>query len=489
MNILKCLKKNLLPIAAFLGGLVLTACADQIEVGTKIDESPYEKITRIDGMLLDQTTNKNQTVIEFRFEKHETSVYFALTRTPEKGVDVEVKIDPAYLEVYNKEHDTEFPLFPADLIALERNGMLLLAPDETRSAGVGITLIDDDRLMADKTYAVPLTATSRTEGITLTESASHAVYLVKILRGGSGVGVEGGNNCFKGSDAVKTVVFFEVNDTNPLNALEFVLKDSGKLMIDEVVIFAANTRCDPITGRVYLHKNPNVQFLLDNGEQYIQPLRKRGMKVLLGILGDHDQAGIAQLSALGARIFATELALHCKAYNLDGVSFDDEYSEEPDLGNPMLAPVSQTAAARLLYETKKAMPDKTVMVYYLGQINSTLPSVDGVLPGQFVDYAVDDYGGASGPMDGMTLKNCSGMSIELARGAGDSKETTAKKAKEEGYGYYMLFSLNPAQYYNHGGLPPHVSIMRQVCRGLYDQELIQPTHYYKKNETKRSQIE
>ena len=41
---------------------------------------------------------------------------------------------------------------------------------------------------------------------------------------------------------------------------------------------------------------------------------------------------------------------------------------------------------------KKAMPDKTVMVYYLGAIGSRIPSVDGVEPGMFVDYAVADYG-------------------------------------------------------------------------------------------------
>lgn len=138
--------------------------------------------------------------------------------------------------------------------------------------------------------------------------------------------------------------------------------------------------------------NPNVQFLLDNNEQFLQPLRKRGMKVILGILGNHDAAGVAQLSDMGCREFAKELAAYCNAYNLDGVGFDDEYSNSPDLSNPWFAPWSSAAASRLLYETKKAMPDKTVMVYYLGGINSRMPSVDGVEPGMFVDYAVADYG-------------------------------------------------------------------------------------------------
>lgn len=99
--------------------------------------------------------------------------------------------------------------------------------------------------------------------------------------------------------------------------------------------------------------NPNVQFLLDNNEQFLQPLRKRGMKVILGILGNHDAAGVAQLSDMGCREFAKELAAYCDAYNLDGVGFDDEYSTSPDLSNPWFTQWSYDAAARLCYETKR----------------------------------------------------------------------------------------------------------------------------------------
>ncbi len=37
---------------------------------------------------------------------------------------------------------------------------------------------------------------------------------------------------------MRNVCYFEVNDTNPLNALEFVLKDSGKLFFfDDIILF------------------------------------------------------------------------------------------------------------------------------------------------------------------------------------------------------------------------------------------------------------
>ena len=480
MNTKKYLKYSFLPLALMLGGLAFTACTDDIEGGKPVDEGAYDAVKRVDGMLLDVTSNKNESVIELRSDKHQTEVFFRLTKAPQKGVDVKIEMDPAYLETYNAEHGTEFELFPAADVAIDREGKLLLAPDEIRSVGVGVTLTAGDELQADATYVLPLKATSSTEGITLSEKAQHAVYLVKDLRAQS--------DSYKGPDAVKNVCYFEVNDTNPLNALEFVLEDSGKLFFDEVVLFSANINYNAETGRVYVLNNPNVQFLLDNNEQFLQPLRKRGIKVILGILGNHDAAGVAQLSDMGGREFAKELAAYCYAYNLDGVGFDDEYSNSPDLSNPWFTSPSGEAASRLLYETKKAMPDKTVMVYYLGAIysNSIVP-VDGVLPGEYVDYAVADYGQVTAPMQGMTLKQCAGMSIELNRGSGDSSESLARQQKEAGYGYYMFFALGhtTSLVSDFADYKRQVGRCQTVARGLYDEELLMPEYYYAKDDATR----
>lgn len=482
MNTKKYLKQGILPFALMLGSLAFTACTDDIEGGKPVDEGAYDAVTRVDGMLLDAASNKNEAVVELRSDKYETNIFFRLTKAPQKGVDVKIEVDPDYLETYNAEHGTEFQLFPVADVTLDREGKLLLAPDEIRSAEVGVTLAAGDGLQPDVTYVLPLKAVSSTEGITLAENARHAVYLVKDLRSQG--------DAYKGTNAVKNVLYFEVNDTNPLNALEFVLKDSGKLFFDEIILFSANINYNAETGRVYVLNNPNVQFLLDNNEQFLQPLRKRGMKVILGILGNHDAAGVAQLSDMGCREFAKELAAYCYAYNIDGVGFDDEYSNSPDLSNPWFAPWSAAAASRLLYETKKAMPDKTVMVYYLGAISSRIPSVDGVLPGEFVDYAVADYGGTAAPMQGMTYKQCSGMSIELNRGSGDSSESTARSKKNAGYGYYMFFALGhtTSLVSDFDDYRFQVGRCQTVARGLYDEELLMPEYYYKKDDATRYKL-
>lgn len=481
MNTIKYLRKSIFSIALLFGGIAFTACTDDIEAGKGSDEGAFDKITRIDGMLLDQNSNKQESTIELRSDSHRADVYFALTKASEKAVTATVALDPDYLETYNATHGTDFKPFPTQSVSIEGDGVLHLAAGEKSSAGVGVTFSVDESLQTGETYALFLKVTTSDDGIVVTESSARTVYLVRPM--GDSL-----DDTDKGPDAVKTVLYFEVNDVNPLNALEFVLKDSGKLFFDEIVLFSANIKYDAEKKRVYLFNNPNVQFLLDNNETYLQPLRKRGMKVILSVLGDWDPAGVAQLSDLGARLFARELASYCYAYNLDGVSFDDEYSAAPDLTNPLFAPRTKEAAARLLYETKKAMPDKTVMVYYLGRIYSNIPAVDGVQPGDFVDYAVADYGYVAAPMAGMTKKDCAGMSIELNKGNWDSStesEAYARKQKNAGYGYYMFFALDPAKYVDKN----QVTKCQNVSKGLYEEELLFPTHYYKKNDLTRYKFE
>ena len=117
-----------------------------------------------------------------------------------------------------------------------------------------------------------------------------------------------------------------MNDTNPLNALEYVLED-GQLFFDAVVLFSGNIRWDTQSGKPYMHYNDNVTALLKDKDKYIQPLRDRGIKVLMGVLGDHDGSGPGNLTEKGAEVFAEHLAEMCVEYGLDGICMDDEYSE------------------------------------------------------------------------------------------------------------------------------------------------------------------
>ncbi len=472
VNLNRTLTHFVLPL---FGMWALISCADTIESGYDIDENAYVSASRIEGMLFDASTNRSSKVVELRGDAVETDIYFSLTKLPARGVDIRIEVDADYVETYNAAHGTDFGLYPAEKVAIGRNGVLLLAPDEVRSGNVNVRIEADDELQGGQTYLLPLKAICDTEGISWNESTGRMVYLVKNMNNLPDDYLSDdpweGLSPYKGDDAIKTVAYFDTKDMNPLNALTFVTED-GCLFIDHVVLFSANINYDKANDRIYLHLNDETKYLLEHNDELIQPLRRHGIKVILSVLGNHDAAGLAQMSDLGARQFAAELAACIKAYDLDGAGFDDEYSTDPDLTSPLMAPKSTYAAARMLYEVKSAMPDKIVMTYYLGRLSYTMPDIDGVQVGDFLDYAVADYNLAAKPASGMTKKDCAGMSYEMQNGRG-------QLTCSHDYGYYMFFAMQPVNYYKKNYT--NVAKCQTICRNLYGKTLPEPTHYYKLN--------
>jgi hypothetical protein len=140
------------------------------------------------------------------------------------------------------------------------------------------------------------------------------------------------------TEKVKTIVYVEVNDQNPLNAGSYILED-GTYLFDYVVLFAANIRnrtpCDDgctETG-VHLHFNPNVRYILNNRTKYIKPLQDKGIKVLLGLLGDHDGISFGSMDDTQRATFIADVKKDVETYGLDGVDFDDEWGSKEDWDN------------------------------------------------------------------------------------------------------------------------------------------------------------
>lgn len=287
--------------------------------------------------------------------------------------------------------------------------------------------------------------------------------------------------------AVRQILFFEVNNCNPLNALEYRLED-GSPFFDAVVLFAANINYNQEEDRVYLHNNPNVQALLDNSETLLQPLRRAGIKVYLGLLGNHDAAGLAQLSDWGAATWAHEVAETCATYGLDGVSLDDEYSKSPDLTNRWFAVHTPTAGARLAYELKRALAESCswpteVSVFEYGMLQN-LPAVvvGGVSHPQseFLDILIPNYGSASTPYGDLTYAQCCGASVEINY-YGTLSKTRARNMLASGYGWCMWFGFDPS---GSGGVKSNLEHsmkqFRNAASGFYEQDLLDPEFVYHK---------
>ena len=440
-------------------GFCLAACVEPITVD-KVDESAFNNVTNLVGSVRDLNTNKQENIVEIRKEDYNTSILFTLARTPKMGVDVKVAYDAAYVEKYNTIHGTSFEALPQEQFSLQNDGKIVVAPDETRSFSLDLK-ISQFSDTEEKTYVLPLKATVSTDGVVASES--RLVYLVK-------------NMSFQGmakpGKDKQVIVFFEVNNTNPLNALQFETED-GHLLIDYLVLFAYNINYDAEKGRVYCFANPQCQYILDHYDEIIKPLRERGMKVIISVLGNHDMAGLAQLSDMGAREFAKEMAALVYGYGFDGINYDDEYSTSPDTSIPWFTRPSVQAGDRLYFETKKAMPDKEMMAYQFG---SALGEgfVDGVSPGDYMSICVGDYGRAGYPYDGMTNANCSYQSSEFAQWRSTPSESSVNSFIQSEYGYWMVFSL----WNDMSQQQRDFNAMNHLSRGIYGQDLKKPTIYY-----------
>ena len=283
------------------------------------------------------------------------------------------------------------------------------------------------------------------------------------------------------------VVFncLEVNNVSPLVTLNYTLKKSGKYLFDAVVLFSSNINYSQAEDVVYLHNNENVQPILLHADKYIKPLKEKGIKVLLSILGNHDGSGICNLGPERARKFAQALADTCDKYDLDGVFFDDEYS---DYGanyyktKDGFVQNSYSAASRLIYEIKQAIgPDRWTVVYRWGGITS-LVAVDGHKPGEYVDYVLANYNVPTIPATsypGLTKEHEGINSITLNNNNNGMDVTNTMASVRKGkYGGLLIYNLTP---YNTANYPTQKTILTKVGKALFDDDVVFGTKSYPKD--------
>ena len=448
--------------------------ADRVNVVVMQDSQSGGNTPGGDGIsasVLDSKSGTNDVEVSISSSSPELtlSVKIVLDSPAASDMDVKLVLDPDYTEEYSYTHDDIVcENFPASGITLGNDGVVSISAGETESEPLSVEL-DGSALEMQKNYLVSLVVdeSSCPSGISFSTDGKRVNWLVKK----------------KLPKEIKNVVYLEVNNTNPLNLLEYKLED-GTPFFDVAILFAANINYDGENDIVYLHNNPNVQALLNETEVYIQPLREAGIEVQLGLLPNHTPAGLLNLSVAGAQMFAADVANACAQYGLDGCSMDEEYrsgSSNSDLFNP------PTSGMYLCYELKKAFEEQCdwpcqISVFDFGWSWSMNGVPDGYTAGDLVDFHVANYYGASSPQEGMTLKDCSGKSIECNRGYEcDLTETEARQMKENGYGWCMWFAFHPQVG---GGLTnnaPRIDpLIEAAARGFYDQELQEPTGYYTK---------
>lgn len=443
------MKKSLLFKSLIMASFAMAAvaCSDDVDLG----QTDTDRIETPDGdvvYITDHKGNRQFTNVEFR----NTATYNLNLNTPKalaQDCNVTFTIDPQVLTDYNASNGTSYAQLPASVVAFANGGSATIAAGQTK-ASIDYVLTSNGELDHNTTYAIPVRATIA-GGAQLGSVDATRVILVrdltklpdatKYVKDDKGNLVEG----------VKVFNCIEVNGTNPLQTMQVTLKESGKPLYDAVILFSSNINYNAETGRVYIYHNENVQAVLDNADKYLKPLRERGIKVILSVLGNHDKSGVANLGPEAAKDFAQQVKLCCDVYGLDGVMLDDEYSNyETNPVPPGFVAPSVDALSRLYYEIKKAMPDRWTVSYGFARAAYMNPVVDnGVTynPGDYMDYVFANYPDtpSSNPLidtyKGITVKQLGYCSMEFAQGGSliHSKEEL-QSTYAAGYGCSLVFA-------------------------------------------------
>lgn len=236
------------------------------------------------------------------------------------------------------------------------------------------------------------------------------------------------------------ICYVEVNNNNLLNAGAYKLQTSNNYLFNVVNIFAANINYDTSRGRAYLYSNNNVTKVLTNADTYIKPLQQKGMKVVLTILGNHQGAGICNFPTReAAKDFALQLANTVNTYGLDGIDFDDEYSE---YGNNGTGQPNDSSFVMLVQELRALLPNKLITFYYYGPAASRL-SWNGSRVGDNVNYSWNAmYGTFSAPnVPPLTKAQISPAAVWLGNTSNSTTTSLASQTKTGGYGLYLWYDL------------------------------------------------
>ncbi|MEU6481013.1 endo-beta-N-acetylglucosaminidase H [Streptomyces sp. NPDC047017] len=239
-----------------------------------------------------------------------------------------------------------------------------------------------------------------------------------------------------------SVAYVEVNNNSMLNVGKYTLANGGGNVFDVAVIFAANINYDTGTKAATLYFNENVQRVLDNAATQIRPLQRKGIKVVLSVLGNHQGAGFANFpSKQAASKFADQLSGAVAKYGLDGIDFDDEYAE---YGNNGTGRPNAGSFVYLVSALRADLPNKIISLYNIGPSASRL-SYGGVDVSSRFDYAWNPYYGTwQVPGIALPKSKLSPAAVEIG---GTSQSTTADLARrtvDGGYGVFLTYNLDGA---------------------------------------------
>ncbi|MFB8188495.1 endo-beta-N-acetylglucosaminidase H [Microbacterium sp. NPDC055988] len=235
-------------------------------------------------------------------------------------------------------------------------------------------------------------------------------------------------------------VYVEVNSNDLVNVADYTLAESGRPAVDLAMIFAANINYDG--EKAYLHFNERVTETLDDAANQIRPVQARGTKVLLSVLGNHQGAGFANFTSYEqADAFAAQLADAVTTYGLDGIDFDDEWTNYGANGTPQ--PNAQSFGWLATALRDRLGPDKIISLYAIGE-TYTVTDFSLFDAAAVLDYAWNPYYPTYNAPTVLGLDDRSRLgaaAIDLSNVSAATATDFAERTVSDGYGVYVAYNL------------------------------------------------
>lgn len=256
-------------------------------------------------------------------------------------------------------------------------------------------------------------------------------------------------------------VYVEINDNDPRIVTSY--KDgNGKAFIDLVHLFAANVNVDS-DGHAVIYFNDKMAPMFADFHTYLDPIKAQGTKVLLTILPNWQHKGMANMDVAEADRFADILTYIVDTYQLDGISFDDEYADYYDYVDNSYSYIIKALRAKL--DTKFGAGAKLITVFQWGNYGQ----IDAAA-GAMLDYADHGTFGAnvfysSSSISGMTNDRWMPQAIQLGNSYNaltlNQIKNRSSQAASGNYGGIMMFNMR--RYSERSPLP----VFQKIAEGAF----------------------
>jgi hypothetical protein len=464
-NMIKRITGSMLPLLLVVFGILCASCSnDNIVIG-EVDETQYILSGESLGFLRDVNTSYTEIAVEVSGVTNR-NIYLGLTKATGKNVNATVEVNTTLVDAYNEAHSTTYAAFPAAQVSITGNGALSVAQWKIASDPLTVSLTKGT-LVTGSTYLLPITVKDGAT-VPMTSGLHVLYYVVKVIDDATSASTD---KYITGTTdrLFRTMCYIEVGNAsaNLLNVGAYALED-GTPFFDIAVLFAANIKYEEATGEVSLVYNESVGHILRNRDTYIKPLQDKGIKVILGVVGNWDMAGVANLQGEALRNYAMQCKIAIDTYGLDGIDFDDEWSAYSSATGAAYTAfmaskwypewaASGTKMARLIIETRRLLgPEKIITLFEYGYGRNLPANVDGVHMVDIIDYSMYAIYQNTGTMNtsyvNMPAAKYSPKAVNVAGGNAVAQmtaanlRTTCTNIKNGSYGFLFFYDLRNVIY-------------------------------------------